>query len=44
MNIRLVIGEMLIDPNRVLYIKMNIDVEVSQLFDIHFTLRLLDAG
>jgi hypothetical protein len=29
MNIRLVTGELLLDSNRVRYIQMNVDVEVS---------------
>lgn len=31
MNIRLVTGEMLLDPNRVRYTQINVDVEVSVL-------------
>ena len=40
MNIRLIAGEMMLEPNRVMYMKIHIDVEVSSFTHSHkFNLR-----
>ena len=36
MNIRLVAGELLLDPNRVRYLPMHVDVEVSYISMISY--------